>query len=378
MGVEWPDPQPWPSPPPPPSPKPAWPRVVVALVAAALGALLVIPVLALLRGDLDPSSRAGNTAIESATPAATAEAAELATGVVDIATNLGFDRSRGAGSGMVISPTGTVLTSAHVIRGATTITVTVVATGESYQATVLGSDATRDVALLRLEGASGLDAVTLGDSAVVAQGDAVIAVGNAGGTGGSPSVSTGTVTALDQTITVTDPDSGRRARLDGLIETDASLEPGDSGGPMYNASGEVIGISTAADAGRSFPGAEAHIGAAVARFHPSSAPGPSAVPPRSLRTGRATGGDCTRRPDNRGRRGPTQTDATGAGPGDAASRAGSGVVFSAGTLVAGSQPVAGHLWSGAFSGTRPRLSLCYCVGEKCTSTVKPGAPAPAG
>lgn len=257
MGVEWPDPQPWPSPPPPPSPKPAWPRVVVALVAAALGALLVIPVLALLRGDLDPSTRAGNTAIESATPAATAEAAELATGVVDIATNLGFDRSRGAGSGMVISPTGTVLTSAHVIRGATAITVTVVATGESYQATVLGSDATRDVALLRLEGASGLDAVTLGDSAVVAQGDAVIAVGNAGGTGGSPSVSTGTVTALDQTITVTDPDSGRRARLDGLIETDASLEPGDSGGPMYNASGEVIGISTAADAGRSFPGAEA-------------------------------------------------------------------------------------------------------------------------
>ena len=122
---------------------------------------------------------------------------------------------------------------------------------------MLGSDATRDVALLRLEGASGLDAVTLGDSAVVAQGDAVIAVGNAGGTGGSPSVSTGTVTALDQTITVTDPDSGRRARLDGLIETDASLEPGDSGGPMYNASGEVIGISTAADAGRSFPGAEA-------------------------------------------------------------------------------------------------------------------------
>ena len=109
MGVEWPDPQPWPSPPPPPSPKPAWPRVVVALVAAALGALLVIPVLALLRGDLDPSTRAGNTAIESATPAATAEAAELATGVVDIATNLRFDRSRGAGSGMVITPTGTVL-----------------------------------------------------------------------------------------------------------------------------------------------------------------------------------------------------------------------------------------------------------------------------
>ena len=122
---------------------------------------------------------------------------------------------------------------------------------------MLGSDATRDVALLRLEGASGLDAVTLGDSAVVGPGDAVIAVGNAGGTGGSPSVSTGTVTALDQTITVTDPDSGRRARLDGLIETDASLEPGDSGGPMYNATGEVIGISTAADAGRSFPGAEA-------------------------------------------------------------------------------------------------------------------------
>ena len=151
---------------------------------------------------------------------------------------------------MVVSKDGEVLTNAHVISGATTITVTVVTTGKTYTAKVLGSDTTRDIALLKLENASNLDTVALGDSSSVQTGDAITAVGNAGGVGGEPSVSPGQVTALDQSITVNDASNGDQGQLSELIQTDAGLQPGDSGGPMYDANGKVIGINTAADAGR--------------------------------------------------------------------------------------------------------------------------------
>ena len=154
---------------------------------------------------------------------------------------------------MVITGDGQVLTNAHVIDGAGSIVVTIVSTGETYDATVLGSDDTRDVALLQLEDVSGLATVTLGDSSSVELGDAIVALGNSTGTGDTPSVSEGTVTGTDESITVGDPGTGEFDRMSGLIETDAALAPGDSGGPMFNADGEVIGISTAADGGRQFP-----------------------------------------------------------------------------------------------------------------------------
>ncbi|HEY8094380.1 MAG TPA: trypsin-like peptidase domain-containing protein, partial [Acidimicrobiales bacterium] len=183
----------------------------------------------------------------------------LDVGVVDIDTELAYDHGRAAGTGMIITSAGKVLTNAHVIRGATTIKVTVVTTGRTYDATVLGSDRTRDVALLQIEGASGLDTVKLGDSGAVSTGDTVTAVGNAGGEGGLPSVSPGTITAIDQTITVGEPGGGEIGQLSGLIQTDAALEPGDSGGPMYDADGVVIGISTAADTGGGYrPGRESY------------------------------------------------------------------------------------------------------------------------
>jgi S1-C subfamily serine protease len=177
-------------------------------------------------------------------------ASALDVGVVDIDTQLGFASGRAAGTGMIISKDGEVLTNAHVISGATTIQVTVVTTGSTYTAKVLGSDTTRDIALLKLENASNLETVTLGDSSSVQTGDAITAVGNAGGVGGEPSVSPGQVTALDQSITVNDASNGDQGQLSELIQTDAGLQPGDSGGPMYDANGEVIGINTAADAGR--------------------------------------------------------------------------------------------------------------------------------
>ncbi len=177
---------------------------------------------------------------------------KLDIGVVDIDTRLGFDNARAAGTGIVLTSSGEVLTNDHVISGATSIKVTVVTTGRTYTATVLGSDATDDIALLQLKDASGLQAATLGDSSTVAVGDSVTAVGNAGGVGGIPSVVTGTVTALDQSITVSDENGGRAEDLSGLIETNAALQPGDSGGPLYDASGKVIGIDTAASGGRRF------------------------------------------------------------------------------------------------------------------------------
>ena len=172
---------------------------------------------------------------------------------MDIDTRLAYEAGRAAGTGMVITDDGQVLTNAHVIDGAGSIVVTVVSTGETYDATVLGSDETRDVALLQLEDASGLDTVTLGDSSSVEPGDSIVALGNSTGTGDTPSVSEGTVTGIDETITVGDPGTGDFDRMSGLIETDAALAPGDSGGPMFDADGEVIGISTAADGGRRFP-----------------------------------------------------------------------------------------------------------------------------
>ncbi len=184
--------------------------------------------------------------------AGSADAASFAiaaqsTGVVVINTNLSYANTSAAGTGMVISSSGEVLTNNHVIRGATSITVTVPATGKKYKAQVLGYAIGADVAALKLANASGLATVSLGSSASVARGATVTAVGNAGGTGNLVS-SIGTVTALGRSITVSD-DSGDTARLTGLIQTNAALEPGDSGGALLDAAGRVVGMNTAASTG---------------------------------------------------------------------------------------------------------------------------------
>lgn len=174
------------------------------------------------------------------------------TGIVDVETNLAFQNGAAAGTGMVLTPSGEVLTNNHVIRGATTVTVLVPSTHERFAARVLGYDVTADVALLQLQNASGLATVSVGDSSHLARGQAVSAIGNAGGTR-TLRTTTGTITGLGRTITVGD-DLGGSARLGGLIETDARLEPGDSGGPLLDSSGRVIGMDTAASAGFHFSG----------------------------------------------------------------------------------------------------------------------------
>jgi len=169
-------------------------------------------------------------------------------GVVDINTVLDFGSGKAAGTGIVLTSSGEILTNNHVIEGSTSITITVVSTGKEYTATVVGTDPSDDVAVLQLKNASGLQTAKLGDSSKVAVGDAVTAVGNAGGVGGTPSTATGTVTALGQSITASDSNGSNPEQLTGMIQVDAPIQAGDSGGPLYAANGTVIGIDTAANA----------------------------------------------------------------------------------------------------------------------------------
>ncbi|HUZ19011.1 MAG TPA: trypsin-like peptidase domain-containing protein [Acidimicrobiales bacterium] len=171
-------------------------------------------------------------------------AATVNLSVVDIVTNLAYQNAGAAGTGIVLTSTGEVLTNNHVIRGAATIKVTDVGNHRTYPATVVGYDVSADIAVLQLKGASGLKTAAIGNSTTVKVGQSVTATGNAGGTGGTPTATTGTVTALNRTIVASDGSGSER--LTGLIETDAVLQPGDSGGPLTNAAGRVIGIDTAA------------------------------------------------------------------------------------------------------------------------------------
>jgi S1-C subfamily serine protease len=176
-------------------------------------------------------------------------ASPIGTGVVVIDTNLAYQGAQAAGTGMVLTSSGEVLTNNHVISGATTIKVVVPKTGHSYTARVVGYDRTADVALLQLQGASNLKTVSIG-SAKPAVGATVTALGNAGGSG-SISSATGRVTGLGKSITASD-DQGGSEQLTGLIETNAGVQPGDSGGPLLNSNGQVVGMDTAASSGFGF------------------------------------------------------------------------------------------------------------------------------
>ena len=169
--------------------------------------------------------------------------------VVDVVSTLGGQGAEAAGTGIVLSSNGLVLTNNHVIDGATSIRVTDIGNGHTYTASVQGYDPTHDIAVIKLNGASGLKTATIGNSSSVGVGQKVVAVGNAGGRGGLPSVATGQVTGLGSSITAVDQGSGSSERLTGMIRTNADIQPGDSGGPLLNTSGQVIGMDTAAGPG---------------------------------------------------------------------------------------------------------------------------------
>ena len=231
-------------PPPPPRKNHKRGLVITGALALAAGAAA-----GGLIGGLHPTSVGTATATSKTMLSTSQIASRVDPGLVDVVSTLGDEQATAAGTGIVLTSTGEILTNNHVIDGATSIKVTDVGNGRTYTAKVVGYDATQDVAVIQLQNASGLTVASLGDSSTVRTGDNVVALGNAGGKGGTPSVAAGTVTALNQSITASDEGSGNSEQLTGLIETNADIQPGDSGGSLVNAYGQVIGMDTAASSG---------------------------------------------------------------------------------------------------------------------------------
>ncbi len=196
-------------------------------------------------------SGSGNTEGAGAPSDVSAIAAKVDQAIVDVNTTLNYQDAEGAGTGIVLTSNGEILTNNHVVDGATKISVTDVGNGETYAATVVGYDLGHDIAVLQLQGASGLKTAQLATSKP-SIGEAVVAIGNAGGTGGVPTSAGGSITALGQSITASDELTGSSEQLSGLLEVNANVEAGDSGGPLVNAAGQVIGMDTAASEGFAF------------------------------------------------------------------------------------------------------------------------------
>jgi S1-C subfamily serine protease len=174
--------------------------------------------------------------------------------LVDVNVTFGYQDAQGAGTGIALTSNGEILTNNHVINGATSISVTDIGNGKSYSASVVGYDSTHDIAVLQLKNASGLKTAKIANSSNLKVGQSVVAIGNAGGAGGTPSSAGGSVTALNQSITANDDLDGVSEKLSGLIETNANIQSGDSGGSLVNTDGKVIGVDTAASNQFSFQG----------------------------------------------------------------------------------------------------------------------------
>ena len=205
------------------------------------------------QGDADGRGQQSQTS----SAAVQAVATRVSPALVDINTNLGLQDAQAAGTGIVISSDGLVLTNNHVISGSTSITATDIGNGKTYTAVVVGYDRSHDIAVIRLQSASGLQVASFGNSDNVAVGQSVVGIGNAGGRGGTPSTAAGQVTGLDESITASDEAASTSEQLTGLIATSAGIQPGDSGGPLATMEGKVIGIDTAASANYSFSSGDA-------------------------------------------------------------------------------------------------------------------------
>lgn len=218
--------------------------VAVALLIAGAGAAT----LARVTGGTDTRGLRGShvSEVSQQNIDTNAIASRVDPAVVDVTSTLGYREGSAAGTGMVITPSGEVLTNNHVVQGSTALSVKMATSSQSYKAHVLGVDPSDDVALIQLEGASNLPTVKLGDSSKVKVGDEVIAIGNALNLPGPPTVTVGTVSALNRSITAGDQSGGNDEQLTGLIQMDAPIAPGNSGGPLVDSAGEVIGINTAA------------------------------------------------------------------------------------------------------------------------------------
>ena len=237
--------------------------MLVALVAGALGAGSVValyhPAASSNSASAQPSTSAPAPLPSVAIPqpssgrpgtSASEQAilAKVAPGLVIINTALQYSSEAAAATGIVISSDGLVLTNNHVIEDSTSVTATT-ANGKQYRAKVVGYDVTGDIALIKLQGASGLRTAPLDTSSAVKTGDQVVAMGNAEGQNAIVPAA-GQVTGLNQTITAGDQGGSVTSEtLHGMIQTNADVVSGDSGGALADAAGQVIGMDTAGNNG---------------------------------------------------------------------------------------------------------------------------------
>ncbi|MGW8887243.1 S1C family serine protease [Streptomyces sp. NPDC055749] len=270
--------------PPPPPYEPTQPRperrrvkrpvallAAVAIAAATIGGGTATLIGQLTDGGSNPTASGGavqgTTVSQSSAGTVSGVAEAVSPAIVEIGATSTAGQS--TGSGVVITSDGEIITNNHVISGASEIEVTL-STGKKYTAEVVGTDPDKDLALIKLKGASGLKTASLGDSSEVKVGDQVVAIGSPEGLTGT--VTSGIVSALDRDVTVAkdeDPDQGQQQQQGGgdwpfefggqqfngdtgtskttykAIQTDASLNPGNSGGALINMNGEIIGINSA-------------------------------------------------------------------------------------------------------------------------------------
>ncbi len=182
------------------------------------------------------------------------------------------------GTGVVVSPGGDVITNAHVVENAVSITVSLGSTGKVLPAAIVHVDRSADLALIHVTGVRGLPTVTLADSSKTRVGDDVIAVGYALGLSGGPTVTDGIVSALDREVSTVSA-NGATVTLHGMLQTDAAINPGNSGGPLVNSSAQVVGINTAVAAGTGNGTTAQNIGFAI----------PASTVARLLRSWRVSG-----------------------------------------------------------------------------------------
>ncbi|OMC38438.1 serine protease [Mycobacterium sp. GA-1841] len=203
-----------------------------------------------VRAILVAALTAAATVVAPLAPAVAAPAdAETAATLVEpsvarIDTVVDYQQAYGIGTGIVLSPTGEVLTNYHVVQGANSILATVA--GRQFPADLVGYDRQHDIAVLQLHGAGGLLPAPVGDSAALAPGARVVALGNAGGTNAPLTREVGTVSAFGRTVNAEDELTGSTDEINGLFEFAAPVRAGDSGGPVVNDAGQVVGMTTAA------------------------------------------------------------------------------------------------------------------------------------
>ncbi|MCV7280940.1 serine protease [Mycolicibacterium flavescens] len=211
------------------------------LIALAATMAVVVPVTPVMAAPGDPI----------------AAAAQVEPTVVRIDTEIDYQRAFGNGAGIVLDPNGQVLTNFHVVSGADRITASV--GGRSYPAELVGYNRKRDIAVLQLIGAAGLPAAPIGDSTQMVEGEPVVALGNANGTNGPLTREVGTVTGFGRAVSAEDALTGSKDELTGLFEFAAPVVAGDSGGPVVNSAGQVVGVTTAASVNYRFgPGGEGY------------------------------------------------------------------------------------------------------------------------